>query len=84
MSGPPHPRQPVLRREVEAWQGQRNREAARVDWHFTTEDARIKLKSLYPSIQHLACCERCWEGSRGAAALPAYHGLQVVGTPDHP
>ncbi len=46
------PDQPVLRREVEVWQGQRNREAVRVDWRFTTEDARIKLKSLYPSIQH--------------------------------
>ena len=29
----------------------RNREAVRVDWRFTTADARIKLKSLYPSIQ---------------------------------
>ena len=45
------PDQEVLRREVEAWQGQRNRETMRVDWRFTTEDARIKLKSLYPSLQ---------------------------------
>ena len=45
------PDQEVLRREVEAWQGQRNRDEIRVDWRFTTEDARIKLKSLYPSIQ---------------------------------
>ena len=41
----------VLSREVEAWQDCRNRDAARVNWRFTTEDARIKLKSLYPSIQ---------------------------------
>ena len=41
----------VLSREVEAWQKRRNRDAVRVDWRFTTEDARIKLKSLYPSIQ---------------------------------
>ena len=33
-----------------AWQEQRNRAAIRVDWRFT-KDARIKLKSLYPSIQ---------------------------------
>ena len=46
------PDQSVLRREVGAWQQQRNRDAIRVDWHFTTSDARIKLKSLYPSIQH--------------------------------
>jgi hypothetical protein len=43
--------QEVLRREVEAWQGQRNRDAIRVDWRFTTADAPIKLKSLYPSFQ---------------------------------
>ena len=46
------PDQGVLRREVGAWQQQRNRDAIQVDWRFTTSDARIKLKSLYPSIQH--------------------------------
>ena len=46
------PDQSVLRREVAAWQQQRNRDAIRVDWRFTTADARIKLKSLYPSIQN--------------------------------
>ena len=46
------PDQSALRREVAAWQQQRNRDAVRVDWRFTTSDARIKLKSLYPSIQH--------------------------------
>ena len=43
----------VLRRETAAWQAQRNRDAVRVDWRFTTADARIRLKSLYPSIQPL-------------------------------
>ena len=47
------PDQGVLRREAGAWQQQRNQDAIRVDWRFTTADARIKLKSLYPSIQ---CC----------------------------
>ena len=46
------PDQGLLRREVGAWQQQRNRDGIRVDWRFTSEDARIKLKSLYPSIQH--------------------------------
>ena len=46
------PDQSVLQREVGAWQHQRNQNAIRVDWRFTTEDARIKLKSLYPSNQH--------------------------------
>ena len=36
----------VLRQEVKAWQERRNREAARVNWRFTTEHPRIKLKSL--------------------------------------
>ena len=46
------PDQGVLRREAGAWQQQRNRDTIRVAWRFTTADARIKLKSLYPSIQH--------------------------------
>ena len=40
-----------LRRETKAWQNRRNQEAVRVNWRFTTDDARIRLKSLYPSIQ---------------------------------
>ena len=46
------PDQNTLRSEVDAWQDRRNREAIGVNWRFTTEDARIKLKSLYPSIQN--------------------------------
>jgi len=34
--------------EVAAWEQQRNRANATVDWQFTTADARIKLKKLYP------------------------------------
>ena len=45
------PSQEVLERETGAWQDQRNRDVIQVDWRFTTEDTRIKLKSLYPSIQ---------------------------------
>ncbi len=39
-----------MRHEVEASVEQRNRNKAKMEWRFTTEDARIKLKSLYPSI----------------------------------
>jgi hypothetical protein len=39
-----------LQKEVAAWEKSRNESAAAVDWRFTTEDARIKLKRLYPSI----------------------------------
>jgi len=45
------PDRSVLSREVKAWQKHRNRQAVPVNWRFTTEDARIRLKSLYPSIQ---------------------------------
>ncbi len=45
------PDQETLRSEIVAWQEQRNNESIHVNWRFTTEDARIKLKSLYPSIQ---------------------------------
>jgi hypothetical protein len=40
----------TLRREVAAWEAARNAEATPVDWRFTTRDARIKLKRLYPVI----------------------------------
>jgi hypothetical protein len=42
--------QQTLIREVTAWQNNRNDKAAIMDWRFTTADARIKLKKLYPSI----------------------------------
>lgn len=44
------PGQETLRDEVAAWQQRRNTEAVEVNWRFTTQDARIKLKRLYPSI----------------------------------
>jgi hypothetical protein len=40
-----------LRTEVGAWEQHRNSAKCRVDWQFTTADARVKLKRLYPSIQ---------------------------------
>jgi hypothetical protein len=41
----------TLVREVAAWQQRRNAATCTVDWRFTTTDARIKLKRLYPSLQ---------------------------------
>jgi len=41
----------VLRRETKAWERRRNAEQKGVDWRFTTKDARIRLKRLYPIIQ---------------------------------
>jgi hypothetical protein len=40
-----------LRSEVAAWEQQRNEAKAKVHWQFTTADARIKLRRLYPSIE---------------------------------
>ena len=42
----------MLEREVAAWQAARNSAGRGVNWRFTTEDARIKLKHLYPTTQH--------------------------------
>ena len=44
------PDQDTLRAEINAWQKLRNQKAICVNWRFTTADARIKLKTLYPSI----------------------------------
>lgn len=44
------PDQDTLNYEVAAWQTRRNADASTVNWRFTTADARIKLKRLYPSI----------------------------------
>ena len=44
------PDQETLTKEIDAWEEIRNQKAIAVDWRFTTEDARIKLKSLYPSV----------------------------------
>lgn len=44
------PTQAALEREVGAWEQERNHTAVTVDWRFTTDNARFKLKSLYPSI----------------------------------
>lgn len=40
----------ILTTQVTAWTESRNRTHRTVDWQFTTEDARIKLKHLYPSF----------------------------------
>ena len=39
-----------VKREVRAWTEIRNSKKSKINWQFTTKDARIKLKKLYPSI----------------------------------
>ena len=41
----------TLEREAKAWCTERNRVGASVDWRFKAEDARIKPRSLYPSVK---------------------------------
>jgi transposase len=40
-----------MREETAAWNERRNKEASKINWHFTTADARIKLKQLYPQFE---------------------------------
>lgn len=44
------PDQETLRQEIDAWVRARNNHPTPMEWRFTTEDARIKLKRLYPTI----------------------------------
>jgi hypothetical protein len=44
------PSKDFLKSENFAWETERNAFQATVDWRFTTEDARIKLRKLYPVI----------------------------------
>jgi hypothetical protein len=41
----------VMEREISIWEMSRNEACARINWQFTTADARIKLKRLYPSFE---------------------------------
>lgn len=42
----------TVRQEVSAWEAMRNKDACKVIWHFTADDARNKLASLYPEFTH--------------------------------
>jgi hypothetical protein len=45
------PSQEALTAQVDAWLHKRNQAHVTINWRFTTDDARIKLKRLYPSIE---------------------------------
>jgi len=44
------PTQEKLAQEVEAWERSRDEASIGCNWQFTTSDARIKLKKLYPTV----------------------------------
>ena len=41
----------IMRAQVKAWESARNGIDAKVNWQFTTDDARVKLKRLYPTLE---------------------------------
>jgi hypothetical protein len=43
------PNQTILQKEIAAWEAERNRARAKARWHFTTAQARSKLRRLYPA-----------------------------------
>ncbi len=44
------PDKQTLTDEIAAWEGDRNKKHTKADWQFTTADARVKLKRLYPAL----------------------------------
>ena len=40
----------TIKKEVAAWQKHRNNKECKINWQFTNQDARVKLKKLYPTI----------------------------------
>ncbi len=46
------PNQESMMKEIKAWEEERNRNAVKTDWQFKVEDARIKLRSLYPTFKN--------------------------------
>jgi uncharacterized small protein (DUF1192 family) len=44
------PDKQTLTDEVAAWEADRNKKHTKADWQFTTAEARVKLKRLYPSL----------------------------------
>ena len=47
------PDQATLKKEVVSWYKEHNQKAVKVNWQFTVEDARIKLKKLYPILENI-------------------------------
>jgi transposase len=48
----------TVRQRVDAWQAKRKKQQVKINWRFTAEDARIKLKRLYPVIEECSPSEK--------------------------
>lgn len=55
------PTVPQVQACVDAWQAQREAHPVRINWRFTAQDARIKLKRLYPSLEAVSSGEKSAE-----------------------
>ena len=40
----------LLKKEIAAWENTQNNKTSKIDWQFSTQNARIKLKRLYPNL----------------------------------
>jgi len=54
------PDTPTLVAQVAAWQRNQNTRCVKVEWHFTAENARVKLKSLYPPVPMTRATRTSW------------------------
>ena len=73
------PNKQALQKEVGAWQDHRNNHHAKADWQFTTDDARVKLKRLYPNFEKLARLAQmlagpCADGTFDRFEFAAFNG----------
>jgi hypothetical protein len=62
---------PTLAGEAGAWESRRNAMSVKIDWQFTTADARIKLRRLYPVLKE--CPGTPDPGSNGAVDMTDRH-----------
>jgi len=51
MFGSAHSKSRNIKKEIAVWQEKRNATAQPMEWRFTNEDARVKLKKLYPTLK---------------------------------
>ena len=77
----------TLEREVAAWNARRNAQNAKADWHFTAADARVKLKSLYPSLSSVVRSAmrraRHWQLSTPSSDSARFSQLPCLGVKCH-
>ena len=69
----------MLKEEVDAWEADRNKKHAEADWRFTTENARVKLKRLYPHYEQLGRLASRWFKQMPSSSDPLSYLSQTAG-----